>query len=268
MSRKVDRRLRHYLNYSKRLFTKIIVFPWTFLPDCRLKNWGRRFLLRFQNSLPLEFALDKGDIGVQVGTPWPRTLKRLRAAVGIHGKIVIIEAEPSNFDRLLTACRTEGFDNVYILNYAAWCDDQNGVLSVSPSFHGDHKVAVDGVLIDNDLRPENSSMTEIPCKFRRLDTVLSELNIGNIDYLSVTVNGAELEVLKGASETLKRSPEVRIFSKAHSLSEGNVPISQPIRLFLHKIGFKSMLTRGEPTSANDVDWSWRDGDVYAWKSHK
>jgi len=261
---KQARRPRHYLNYGLRLITKTVFYPVTFLPDGSMKNAARRTLLRLQNSLPLELALDKGDVGVQVGTPWPRTMKRLRKAVGPDGAIVIIEAEPENFKRLSDVRDVEGLGNVHIVNYAGWSRDESGELTLSPAFSGDHKIAVDGVSIDNDLRPENTEMTTVPCEFRRIDTVLAELGIQHIDYLSVTVNGAELEVLKGARGTLESSPDIRVFSKGHSLTDDNIPINRPIRAFLAELGFKTMLTRGEPASADNT--GRRDGDVYAWKA--
>ena len=261
---KKARRPSHYLNYGLRLITKTAFFPVSLLPDNMLKNAARRTILKFQNSLPLELALDKGDVGVQIGTPWPRTMRRLRKAVGADGAIVIVEAEPKNFERLGKARDAAGWDNVHVVNYAGWSRDESGVLTLSPAFDGDHKIDVDGVTIDNDLRPENQEMLTVPCEFRRIDTVLAELGIETIDYLSVTVNGAELEVLKGAQETLARSPDVRVFSKGHSLTDDGTPINRPIRDFLAGLRFETMLTRGEPASAKDA--ARRDGDVYAWKA--
>lgn len=257
--------LRHRLNYAKRSVTKIVFYPFSALPACQLKDAARRTILRLQNSLPLELAVGKGDVVLQIGTPWPRTMKRLRKAAGNSGVVVIVEAEPRNFDRLTDARDKAGFDNVHIVNSAAWSQDEDGVLNVSAAFAGDHKIGVEGVLMDNDLRPENAEMKVIPCKFRKIDTILADLHIETLDYLSITVNGAELEVLKGATKTLNASPRVRVYSKGHSLQNDKTPLNQPIRAFLESLCFKTMLTRGEPTPENDSDWLWRAGDVYAWK---
>ena len=48
-----------------------------------------------------------------------------------------------------------------------------------------------------------------------------------IDYLSVTVNGAELEVLKGAEALLRSAPShARIYAKGHALDNAGEPIHQ------------------------------------------
>ena len=38
-----------------------------------------------------------------------------------------------------------------------------------------------------------------------LDTFVSENKIGNVDFLKIDVQGAELDIFKGASKTLKNS---------------------------------------------------------------
>ncbi len=59
----------------------------------------------------------------------------------------------------------------------------------------------------------NASITQKPLtvKKRKLDNVLKDEGIDNVDILKIDVEGAELLVLKGAANILKKSKNVKIF---------------------------------------------------------
>jgi FkbM family methyltransferase len=257
-------RLARVLNYGKRAATRVVSMPVCLLPEGRAKQRVRLALLKVQNSLPTELAVNAGDVVVQVGTPWPATMRRFRRAVGKSGRIVIFEAFPANAERLRNAVRDSGYDNVTVFEGAAFSARQSGTLRTSPH-RGDNKIAVDGVRMDNDLRAINADMGEIAVEFYRIDDVLAQLGIKQVDYLSVTVNGAELEVLKGAEATLRNSSGIRVYSKGHARLENGQPINTLIKPYLESLGFQAVISKGEPSSALDEGWLQRDGDVYAWR---
>jgi len=252
--------------YLIRAIVRVLTWPFYWFPETALKQHVRRLVLHFQNSLPIELAVSCGETAVQIGTPRPRTVRRFCRAVGRTGRVIVFEAEPNNFARLKEATEREGLANVILIPAAAWCESGDGELLISP-FSGDHKVGIDGVRVDNDLRNGNRQMEKIKCRFLRIDDALAELGVGSIDYLSVTVNGGELEVLRGAERILRDSPNVRVYAKGHALQEADgTPLNVPIREWLTSQGFATMKTRGEPSSTRDERWRWRDGDAYAWKS--
>jgi Methyltransferase FkbM domain len=108
-------------------------------------------------------------------------------------------------------------------------------------------------------------MDEIAVEFYRIDDVLKDMAISEINYLSVTVNGAELEVLKGAEETLKRSRNIRVYSKGHARLENGQPINTLIKPYLETLALIAVISKGEPSSTHDEGWLYRNGDVFAWK---
>jgi FkbM family methyltransferase len=250
--------------YMFRGATRFITVPVRSLPEGAWKNRFREYLLRYQHSLPTEFVVNPGDVVCQIGTPWPGTLLRFRKRIGDKGKLIIFEALPSNAAKLRDTVEKHKFSNVYIIEKAAWSESRPGKLSVSP-YVGDHKISVDNVAMDNDLRPGNAAMSEIDVAFTRIDDAVNELGIFEINYLSVTVNGAEHEVLKGASGVLSRSKDIRVYSKGHAMASNGVPINIPIKQYLESLGFKTMITKGEPSSTTDERWLWRAGDVYGWR---
>jgi len=249
--------------YAFRALVRFLAGPARRLDEGRTKQLIRYFILSFQNSLPTELAVNRGDTVIQIGTPWPRTLRRFRRAVGDTGRLIIFEAEPRNHARLKEAIEADGMENVELILAAAWSVDATGQLHLSPHA-GDHKVQADGITMDNDLRPENDYAEKIEVDFRTIDSVLKDLGVNHVDYISVTVNGAELEVLKGARETLVRSRPIRVFSKGHALTEAGVPLHTEIRVYLEGLGLNTKISRGELSAATQGGWGRRGGDIYGW----
>lgn len=246
---------------ARRAVVRLATYPARPLREGIIKNRVRSWVLRFQNSLPTELAVNAGDIVVQVGTPYPRTMLRFVRAIGNGGRLVIVEAMPANYERLQSAVNRYHLGQVSLVHAAACNENRMGTLAVSP-IRDDHKIPLDSVSIDNDERPENAAMTEIPVRFVRLDDVLADLGVEAVDYLSVTVNGAEAEVLKGASETLRRGARwSRVYAKGHAIGGDGRPIHEEVGRILSCIGFKTLVTHGEPSFTKRR----RSGDIYAWK---
>lgn len=253
-----------YLYYFFRGATRVATIPFRNMAEGDAKNAIRRFFLKFQHSLPTEFAVNAGDVVCQIGTPWPQTMRRFRRRIGENGRLVIFEALPDNARKLREAVAEGGFTNVDIIERAAWSSPGDGKLSISP-FAGDHKIAIDDVAMDNDLKAGNQEMPEIDVRFDTIDNVMAELGLDRLDYLSVTVNGAEHEVLKGAEHTIRAAGRLRIYSKGHALHKNGEPINAGIRNYLQSLGMTAVITRGEPSSTDNETWLWRAGDVFAWK---
>jgi len=245
---------------------RVLTVPFRPLPEGKFKNSIRKSILNFQHSLPTEFVVNKGDTVVQIGTPWPKTMKRFLRALGPNGTLVIVEAMPENQERLEQAIESEGIKNVILIKGAAFSETRSGSLKISP-YKGDHKIAVDGIDMDNDLKPGNDEMDEIPVEFFRLDDVLPKHGIEEFDYLSVTVNGAEAEVLKGTSAFFENpKPWMRIYAKGHAKDAEGKPLHLQTNSVMQSFGFRTKITKGEPSSTLHKSWLWRDGDLYAWSA--
>jgi FkbM family methyltransferase len=68
----------------------------------------------------------------------------------------------------------------------------------------------DNRLYSSNLTPES---TALPIRVRTVDSVLRDCKITAIDFLKVDVQGYEFEVIKGARETLRSSPDAIILSE-------------------------------------------------------
>ena len=249
--------------YIKRYSSYLLIYHFKFLPESSLKRNIRKFFLNFYNSVPLFLALNKGDIAIEVGCPNVRTMRRYGRFVGPEGKVFIIEAEKENQDILLEAKEKLGLKNVTIIPFAAWSEKKEIEFFKSDQWEGDHKIPISNVLVDNDYV---NTYTSVKVQVDTLDDLLHNQNIRTFNYLSVTVNGAELEVLKGAKELIAASSKCRIYSKGHNLIDG-IPLNRLIKKYLEGFdGYQIVISKGEASNSQQENWKRRAGDVFAWKN--
>jgi FkbM family methyltransferase len=236
------------------------------LPEGKIKQRLCKSILSIQNSVPLYLAVNVGDTAVQVGTPNVYTMKRYSRLVGSSGKVIIIEAEPRNAAELEVALGKMPYQNVTIVRSGAWSSQGKMVLEQSDDFKGDHKLKIDGIYVDNDYRTEFGSSIEI--EVDTVDNILKAHGFTSFDYLSVTVNGAELEVLKGSELSIRNSSNCRIFSKGHArvgAVEAGPPLNLDIKKYFEKLNLECVISKGEAGHSGLDHWKMREGDVFAWK---
>ncbi len=240
-----------------------VSIPCALLPESPVKEAIRIRLLHFQNNVPWRLQVGRGETAIQVGTPNPRTVRRYSKRVGATGRVVVVEAEPGNAERLRRALAGMPHPNVTIVQKGAWSEQGRLRLVLSPH-HGDNKIPVPGIAHDNDYRPENTYERSVEIEVDTLDNIVRSEGLDRVDYVSITVNGAEIEVLKGCEALLTRRP-LRCFVKAHARQSDGRPINEAIMAMLRARGFTVHRTAGEPAAGTNPDWTVREGDVYAFK---
>ena len=179
--------------------------------------------------------------------------------VGENGHVIVIEQEKGNLEKLNREIKELSLRNqVTVVPKGAYSEKSKQILKVSPH-PADHKIEIEEIEHDNDLRPENyQSIQEI--YIDTLDNILRELAVDKVDFIKIAVNGAEIEVLKGMAETLDRVQ--RLWIKGHAKLRGQL-INRVIVSMLRDKGFNVKIIGGgeTPISKNFV----RAGDVYAYK---
>ena len=136
-------RLDRIAVYPRQVAVRLMSYPFLFVPECGFKRMVRSAILSVQNSLPFEIAINRGDTAVAVGTPWPRTIRRIMRAVGPEGRVVVIEAEKSNYERLRAKIQDAG-SNVHIVHMGAWSSKRTLRFAISPLAE-DHKIVQDDI---------------------------------------------------------------------------------------------------------------------------
>jgi FkbM family methyltransferase len=129
--------------------------------------------------------------------------------IGQTGKLVAFEPSSRERMRLLRHLQINRFSNVRVEPYALGSETSEAELFLLDGIHD----------WGNSLKPPSlgpSSRTE-RVQVRRLDDVLSDLGITHVDFIKLDVEGAELSFLKGASETLSRTPRPAILAEVQDV---------------------------------------------------
>ena len=134
------------------------------------------------------------DAGAHIG--WYTLIASKK--VGSKGKVLAIEPEPRNFSILCKNIRDNKLMNVIPLRIAL--SDKDGyerlAMSPSPAMHS--------------IMP--NSNYAILVKARKMDSLLKELDIKQIDLFKMDVEDAEFKVLKGSKNILKNGTRLIIES--------------------------------------------------------
>lgn len=142
------------------------------------------------------FELIKGgtfiDVGANVGMYSVRVANRLKN----KGMVVSIEPESENFEALLKNIEVNQLKNIIPINAA--CFSKNTPLKLYiAKFPGQHSLYGKGEYIKT--------------KARKLDDILKEHKIKDVRLIKIDVEGAEVEVIKGANKTISKYKPLIIF---------------------------------------------------------
>ncbi len=133
------------------------------------------------------------DIGANQGEFSLFAAKRLR-----HGQVVAFEPDPELSERLRRNLGRNGFDSVTVRQHALWHEDATLELH-RPAGQWDDGSTNEG-LGSLYASPGTTVVDVVDC--RRLDDVVEELDLARVDVIKIDVEGAEVNVLRGAQRTL------------------------------------------------------------------
>lgn len=226
-----------------------------FVPRGRLGQAVRYGLIKATRNAPLQFAIARGDTVVQVGATADGELWDMVRLVGQGGRVIVIESFPHNVKAIKELLSKESIRNVTVVPKGAWTEPGRQKLYIDPRYNAGNIMLDSGAKHDKAMGAENYPET-LEIEVDRLDNILANEGIDKCDFIKITVNGAEVQVLKGMDRILNSNPTVWV--KAHSLING-----QPANILISKMfdekGFQTVITRDIVTS----DGLRRSGDVYA-----
>lgn len=174
-------------------------------------SWGRPSEQNILNFFRPKTGWTVVDAGAHIG--WYTLIASKK--VGSQGKVLAIEPEPRNFSVVCKNIHDNKLTNVIPLKIALSDKDDYEQLAISPSPAG-HSIM-------------SNSNRKIIVKTRKIDSLLKELNIEKIDLFKIDVEGAELKVLKGARNTLKKGSQIIVESFKPNI----------IQNYLKLIGYKT-----------------------------
>jgi FkbM family methyltransferase len=156
-----------------------------------------------------------GDVVFQIGAPADLlAVGRSRSAYFMQlisggGKLVIMEPDSENCEKMQAFAQRNGYaGHVLIINKGAWSEE------TTLKFYESKEHPASAVLADlSDATPEEMKRRgyrEIPVPVTTVDAVLAEHGLKTPKLLSITTNGAEIEILKGMKDMLAQQAETYI----------------------------------------------------------
>ena len=173
---------------------------------------------------------EESDIIVDVGANVGYYTLRLSPLVGKNGKVLAIEAEPESCEILKKNCELNKLSNVEVQNFAI--TDKKGTVTLYTS--GTHSGA-NSIFSDSEKLTRDS----LTVPSTTLDDLLDD-KYPVINWMKIDVEGAELKVLRGSSNTLKHTKKIIVELHEHILKQNNENPEAVVEL-LRNSGFKIKL---------------------------
>ena len=188
------------------------------------------------------FTPKQGDIVVDIGAHIGRYTIIGAKRVGANGKVVAIEANPSNFEMLNRNIKLNQLTNILSLNNAVYSKETKIKLYL-PGEELGHTIYN---TVMSDRAKNEDKFVEVSAN--TLDYFLQLKGITDVNWIKIDVEGAEFEVLKGATNVLSKSKDIALLIEIHNLSGGTNlyrPILEFLRLYNFKIEFEKSHDGGE-----------------------
>lgn len=176
--------------------------------DIREKPWIRKIALEVFERPKVEALramLRPGMTFVDVGANTGFFALIAARLVGPTGRVLAIEPEPENCTRIQRNIELNGYGNIDVVEVALADADGEAQLHLA-SDHGHHSLLT--------TSPDRVGRT-ITVPQRTLDSLLAERGVERVDVMKIDVEGFEVEVLRGARQTVQRNPDVVLLMDVH-----------------------------------------------------
>jgi FkbM family methyltransferase len=161
-----------------------------------------RSMVDHEEDIVQQFSPKIGDIVIDVGAAFGFYTILASKRVGEQGRVVAIEPQPDSFEMLNKNIKLNKLTNIVTLNYAV--SSRKTTLKLYSSYSTIQE------------RAGQSLQSYIEVSADNLDNLLRQLDIDEVNWVKVDVEGAELEVLKGAVGILSSSRDIALFVEVHS----------------------------------------------------
>jgi FkbM family methyltransferase len=122
--------------------------------------------------------------------------------VGSSGRVIAIEPAPENYTYLQRSIELNGYAHTRALPIAL--SDRDGTASLQIlGLSTAHTLAP--------LLPKYKDMPKVTVLTRKLDSVVAEERLERVDMVKIDVQELELEMLRGAVQTLRANPQLVMF---------------------------------------------------------
>jgi FkbM family methyltransferase len=176
------------------------------------------------------FTPKEGDVVIDIGAAFGFYTIIGAKRVGTNGKVVAIEALRDSFKMLNRNIKLNRLTNVISLNYAVYSKETKVKLY--------HNYSI--------MRERAGGYTNkyVEASANTLNYLLQLKGITDVNWIKIDVEGAEFEVLKGATNVLSKSKDIALLIEIHG-PDNYRPILEFLRLYNFKIEFEKTYGSGE-----------------------
>jgi FkbM family methyltransferase len=202
---------------------------------CRINKDDFKIMTIHEDDIIKRFTPKEGDIVIDIGAHIGLYTIISSKRVGANGKVVAIEAHPGNFEMLNSNIKLNQLTNVIPLNYAVHSKETKVKLYLPSGESGFTKY--------NTIMPNwiNAQEKFVEVNANTLDYLLqlNEIRQEEVNWIKIDVEGAEFEVLKGATNVLSKSKDIAILMELHGPPHVYRPkVEEFVNLYNFKIEFE------------------------------
>jgi FkbM family methyltransferase len=221
------------LGVDKSVVLKFDVPKYGYKVYCPINKEDLIIVTKHEDEIIEHFNPKQGDIVVDVGAHIGRYTIIASKRVGENGKVIAIEAHPGNYEMLNRNIKLNGLTNVMTLNYAVYSKETKIKLFL-PGEKSNRTIY--NTLISSRATDEEKF---VEVNANTLDNLLQQGGISDaeVNWIKIDVEGAELEVLKGAHDTMSNSKNITFLIEVHNVEDGK-NLYRPIMDLMEKHNFK------------------------------
>ena len=226
-----------FLRLGNPVSLKISVPKYNYKVLCPIKKEEIINMTIREDDIIEHFTPKQGDIVIDIGANIGRYTIISSKRVGTKGKVVAIEAHPGNFEILNRNIKLNQLTNIIPLNYAAYSKETKIKLYVPDE--------ESGYTIYHTLM-ERTGKKFVEVNANTLDYLLqlNEIRQEEVNWIKIDVEGAEFEVLKGATNVLSKSKDIALLIEVHGLDNYR-PIVEFLSSYNFKIEFEKTYETGD-----------------------
>ena len=222
---------------NSQVLIKISVPKYDYKFYCRINKAD--FITR-EDGIIEHFTPKQGDIVVDIGAHMGRYTIISSKRVGTNGKVVAIEAHPGNFEMLNRNIKLNQLTNVIPLNYAVYSKETKIKLYLPEEDSG---FTIYNTIMSNRAGTEDK-FVEVNANTLDCLLQLNQIREEEVNWVKIDVEGAEFEVLKGATNVLSKSKDIALLIEVHG-SDNYKPILNFLNLYNFKIEFEKSNKNGD-----------------------
>jgi FkbM family methyltransferase len=238
------------LGIDKSVLLKFDVPKYDYKVYCPINKEDFIIMSRHEDEIIEHFSPKQGDIVVDVGAHMGKYTIIASKRVGANGKVIAIEAHPGNYEMLNRNIKLNGLTNVTTLNYAVYSKESKIKLYVPDEEFGytmHHSIMFSYLSPKYSLKgKENEKFIEVNAN--TLDNLLQKNEISReVNWIKIDVEGAEFEVLKGATGILSKGKDICLLVEVHNPYDTNHynQIIDFLKPYNFKIEFEKIYESGE-----------------------